>query len=781
MGARHFGARIARLEDPALLTGRGRFADDIRLAGALHACFVRSPHAHAKIRAIDTSAARALPGVHAVLTADDLPARMARNEIPMLVPNPSIATPRTQLALARREVCYVGQTIAVAIADNRYLAEDAAAAVNVEFEVLPAVSNCREAARPGAPPTHSDLASNIAAVVPMSYGDVEAAFAGAAYVFEDELFLHRGGAVTLEGRAVLATYDGGADILTVWSATQTPHLCRATLADLFERDLEAIRVIAPHVGGGFGTKAPFYAEEAVIPAVAMKLCRPIAWQEDRREHFLSATQERDQYWKVAVAVDDEGKILGLSGTMLHDTGAFLPWGIIVPYIAATTFPGPYVVPAYRIEATVVLTNRVPTTVVRGAGRPQAVFAMERLMDRLARELKLDRAELRRRNMIVPEQMPYSVGLTFRDGKPLIYASGDFPKSQERALALAAYAEFPLRRSKARTEGHYLGIGIANYVEGTGLGPFEGVTVRVLPNGKVAVATGATTQGQGTRTTLSQIVADEVSCRIEDIVMTVGDTAAISQGVGAFASRQAINAGSSALIAGANVRKQIIALAARLLGLPEPDIEVEDGRATARGGNKPSITFGELARAAQGMPGFSFAVEQTPGLEHTAYFTPPQASYCNGTHIAEVAVDPFTGGVRLLRYTVAHDSGRIINPLIVDGQVQGGVAHGIGNALFEQMKYNQGAQPLTTTFQDYLLPTALDVPGCDIEHVETPNPLNPLGVKGAGEGGTIPAPAAIISAVEDALSAFGVRFTEMPLTPDRIVDALRKAGAYETLA
>jgi len=781
MGARHFGARIARLEDPALLTGRGRFVDDIRLAGALHACFVRSPHAHAKIRAIDTSAARALPGVHAVLTADDLPARMARNEIPMLVPNPSIATPRTQLALARREVCYVGQTIAVAIADNRYLAEDAAAAVNVEFEVLPAVSDCREAARPGAPPTHSDLASNIAAVVPMSYGDVEAAFAGAAYVFEDELFLHRGGAVTLEGRAVLATYDGGADILTVWSATQTPHLCRATLADLFERDLEAIRVIAPHVGGGFGTKAPFYAEEAVIPAVAMKLCRPIAWQEDRREHFLSATQERDQYWKVAVAVDDEGKILGLSGTMLHDSGAFLPWGIIVPYIAATTFPGPYVVPAYRIEATVVLTNRVPTTVVRGAGRPQAVFAMERLMDRLARELKLDRAELRRRNMIVPEQMPYSVGLTFRDGKPLIYASGDFPKSQERALALAAYAEFPLRRSKAGTEGHYLGIGLANYVEGTGLGPFEGVTVRVLPNGKVAVATGATTQGQGTRTTLSQIVADEVSCRIEDIVMTVGDTAAISQGVGAFASRQAINAGSSALIAGANVRKQIIALAARLLGLPEPDIEVEDGRATARGGNKPSITFGELARAAQGMPGFSFAVEQTPGLEHTAYFTPPQASYCNGTHIAEVAVDPFTGGVRLLRYTVAHDSGRIINPLIVDGQVQGGVAHGIGNALFEQMKYNQGAQPLTTTFQDYLLPTALDVPGCDIEHVETPNPLNPLGVKGAGEGGTIPAPAAIISAVEDALSAFGVRFTEMPLTPDRIVDALRKAGAYETLA
>jgi len=781
MGAKHFGARVARLEDPTLLTGRARFVDDIRLAGALHACFVRSPHAHAAIRSIDASAARAMPGVHAVLTADDLPPRMANSQIPMLVPNPSIKTPRTQLALARREVCYVGQTIAVAIADDRYLAEDAAAAVNVEFELLPAVSDCRNAVRPGAPRAHGDLTTNVAAVVAMSYGDVEAAFARAAHVFEEELALHRGGAMTLEGRAVLANYDAAPDLLTVWSATQTPHLCRATLADLLERDLEAIRVVAPHVGGGFGTKAPFYPEEAVIPAAAMQLGRAVAWQEDRREHFLSATQERDQHWNVAIAVDAQGKILGLSGTLLHDTGAFLPWGIIVPYIAATTFPGPYVVPAYRIEATVVLTNRVPTTVVRGAGRPQAVFAMERLMDRVARELKLDRAELRARNMIAPEQMPYSVGLIFRDGKPLIYASGDFPKSQRRALALSDYEDFRARQTKARAERRYLGIGVANYVEGTGLGPFEGVTVRVLPNGKVVVATGATSQGQGTRTTLSQIVADQVGCRIEDIVMTAGDTGAISQGVGAFASRQAINAGSSALIAGASVRQQIVALAARVLGVAESDVDVEDGRAIARGGNKPSIALGELARVAQGMPGFSFTAGQTPGLEHTAYFTPPQASYCNGTHVAEVEVDPFTGGVKIVRYTVAHDSGNIINPLVVDGQVQGGVAHGVGNALFECMKYDHDAQPMTTTFQDYLLPGALDVPPCAIEHVETSNPLNPLGVKGAGEGGTIPAPAAIISAVEDALSPFGVRFAEMPLTPDRIVDALRKAGAYETLA
>jgi carbon-monoxide dehydrogenase large subunit len=778
MGAKHFGARVARLEDPALLTGRGRFVDDIKLAGALHACFVRSPHAHARIRAIDTSAARAMPGVHAVLTADDLPARMAGRQIPMLVPNPSIKTPRTQLALARHEVCYVGQTIAVAIATDRYLAEDAAAAVKVDFELLPAVSDCRDAANPGAPCAHGDLASNVAAVVPVGYGDVDAAFANAAHVFEEKLFVHRGGAMTLEGRAVLASYDAAANLLTVWSATQTPHLCRGTLAGLFERDLETIRVIAPHVGGGFGTKAPFYAEEAVIPAAAMKLGRPVTWQEDRREHFLSATQERDQHWTVAIAVDAQGKILGVRGTMLHDTGAFLPWGIIAPYIAATTLPGPYVVPAYALEAKVVLTNRVPTTVVRGAGRPQAVFAMERLMDRVARELALDPAELRSRNMIGPERMPYAVGLLFRDGKPLVYASGDFPKSQVRARALSGYDGFRARRSKARAQGRYRGIGIANYVEGTGLGPFEGVTVRVLPNGKVAVATGATAQGQGTRTALSQIVADEVGCRLEDIVMTAGDTAAIPQGVGAFASRQAINAGSSALMAGTSVRKQIVALAARVLGVEEGDIEVEDGRAGARTGNRPSLTLGELARLAQGMPGFSLAPGQAPGLEHTSYFTPPQASYCNGTHVAEVEVDPFTGAVTLVDYTVAHDSGTIINPLIVDGQVQGGVAHGVGNALFEWMKYDASAQPLTTTFQDYLLPAAPDVPSCRIEHVETPNPLNPLGVKGAGEGGTIPAPAAIIAAIEDALSPFGVHFAEMPLTPDRIVEALRRAGAYD---
>ena len=778
MGARQFGARVARVEDPALLTGRARFVDDIRVSGVLHGAFVRSPHPHARIRAIDTAAASRIPGVHAVFTAADMPGRLATDPIPTPVPNPAITAMRTQLALARDEVCYVGETIAFVVADSRHLAEDAAAAVVVDFEPIAATSDCRDALRDGAPRTHSDLATNIAAVVPMRYGDADAVFATAPHVFAEEIFQHRGAAMTLEGRAVLASNDTATDMLTVWSATQTPHICRRAIADLLERELELVRVIAPCVGGGFGTKAPFYAEEVVVPVAARKLGRPVKWIEDRREHFLSATMERDQYWSVAIAVDRDGRILALRGSMIHDNGAYLPWGIISPYIAATTFPGPYVVPAFRFETKVVLTNRVPTTVVRGAGRPQAVFAMERLMDRVAHELKLDRAEVRRRNMIGPERMPYSVGLVFRDGKPLVYASGDFPKSQRRAMAMADYAGFRARQARARAAGRLIGIGIANYVEGTGLGPFEGVTVRILPSGKVAVATGATTQGQGTPTMLAQIVADRLGCAMADILVTAGDTNAISQGVGAFASRQAINAGNSAMMAGDTVKAQVVALAARTLGVPEAEIDVEDGHATARGGNKPTLSFGELARLAQGMPGFSFAAGQTPGLEHTAYFTPPQASYCNGTHVAEVEVDPLTGGVTILNYAVAHDSGNIINPMIVDGQVQGGVAHGIGNALFEFMKYDAGGQPLTTSFADYLLPSAPEVPACAIEHVETPNPLNPLGVKGAGEGGTIPAPAAIISAIEDALTEFGVRFAEMPLTPDRIVAVLRDAVVHQ---
>jgi len=780
MGAKHFGARVTRLEDPALLSGRGRFVDDVKLPGMLHACFVRSPHAHAKLVSIDSKIALIMPGVHAVITAADLPDPMRTQRLPLLLPNPALAATKTQHALAHDEVCYVGQAVAVVIADTRYIAEDAAAALIVQYDVLPAISDCRTAAEDNAPHVHGDLPSNVASTFRLAYGDTDSAFADAAHVFTEGLWQHRGGGMAMETRAVLASHDAASDLLTVWSGTQTPHLGRQALADLLDRDLQSIRMIAPDVGGGFGPKAIFYPEEAVIAAAALKIARPVKWVEDRREHFLCATQERDQYWEMSIAVDDDARILGVRGRMLHDTGAFVPWGIVMPYIASTTVPGPYVVPSYQLDTSVMLTNKVPTTPVRGAGRPQAVFAMERLLDRVARELNIDRAEVRRRNLIQPEQMPYEVGLLFRDGKPLVYDSGDYPRVQEKALELADYDGFRARQRAALDEGRFIGIGVANYVEGTGLGPFEGVTVRVLASGKVVVATGATNQGQGTRTTLSQIVAEQTGCRIDDIVMTIGDTGAIAQGVGAFASRQAVNAGSSALVAGQAVRKQLVALAARALEVAESDIDLDEGRATSRRGNKPSISFGDLARLAQGIPGVSLPAGQAAGLEHTAYFTPSQAAYCSGTHVVEVQVDAMTGGVKILRYTVAHDAGRVINPLIVDGQVQGGVAHGIGNALLEWMQYDANAQPLTTSFADYMLPMATDVPTCAIAHVEIDNPLNPLGVKGAGEGGTIPAPAAIISAIEDALSPFSVHFAETPLTPERIVAAMRAAGAYERL-
>ena len=454
-----------------------------------------------------------IPDVHAVITAEDLPEPMRSHPLPMLLPNPAIAAARTQFVLARDEVFYLGQPVAVVIADTRYIAEDAAAALIVHYEVLKAVGDCRAAIKDGAPRAHADLESNVLSKFQLAYGDVDGAFAGAAHVFEEQIWQHRGGGMAIETRAVLASHDAATNLLDgVVPGTQTPHIGRRMMADLLGRELESIRMIAPDVGGGFGPKAIFYPEEAVIPAVALKLGRPVKWIEDRREHFLCATQERDQYWDVAIAVDADGKIRGVRGRMLHDSGAFVPWGIIMPYIAAATVPGPYVVPAYQMDTMVVLTNKVSTTPVRGAGRPQAVFAMERLLDRVARELQIDRAELRRRNFITPEQMPYQVGLIFRDGKPLIYDSGDYPKGQEVALAAAEYESFRVRQRAALDQGRFIGIGLGNYVEGTGLGPFEGVTVRVLPSGKVARSTTVrhfTNQGQGTRTTLSQIVAEQV--------------------------------------------------------------------------------------------------------------------------------------------------------------------------------------------------------------------------------------------------------------------------------
>jgi aerobic carbon-monoxide dehydrogenase large subunit len=772
MSGKAVGARVLRSEDPRLLRGRGEFVDDIRLPHMLHAAFVRAPHAHARIRGVDSASAMAVPGVHAILTAADMPRAMRERRMPVLVPIPYAKFPLTQFALAADEVCYAGEPIAIVVADTRYIAEDAAGKVEVEYEVLPAAASCRDAVKRNAPLAHIDAPNNDAALFKVGYGDVEEAFRTASHVFKEELWHHRGCGHALETRAVLADLNPRDGRLTVWSSTQTPHLAKRSLAEMLERDAESIRVVAPDVGGGFGPKAIFYAEDAVVAEAALRLRRPVKWTEDRREHFLATTQERDQYWSIEIALDAEAKILGVRGTMLHDTGAYLPWGVVMPFIAATTVPGPYVVPAYALDVTVAYTNKVPTTPVRGAGRPQAVFAMERLLDRAARELSLDPAEIRRRNLIAAEKMPYRVGLIFRDGKPVVYDSGDYPATLENALSLARYAEFPRRQREALQQGRHIGIGIGSYVEGTGLGPFEGVTLRVQENGRVLVKSGATPQGQGHQTMFQQIVSDELGVAMDDIAVVLGDTDAIAMGVGTFASRITANAAPAALSASQAVRAQILKHAARALDVPESEIVLADGRAEVKSGNRRSIGFGELATVAQGYPGFSLAPGDMPGLEHTAYFTPPQAAYCNGTHVVELEVDIDTGGVRILNYAVAHDSGRLINRLIVDGQIQGGVAHGIGNALLEFMGYDGNAQPVTTSFADYLLPSSIEVPAVKSVHLETPSPLNPLGVKGAGEGGTIPAAAAIVAAIENALQSFGVHFTDVPLTPDKIVAAIR---------
>ena len=773
MSGKSIGARVARTEDARLLTGRGEFVDDISLPGMLHAAFVRASFAHARLRGIDISAALALSGVHSVLTAADMNAALQATRLPSLVPNPYSKFPRTQLALARNEVCYVGEPIAIVVADSRHLAEDAAALVTVDYEPLPAASDCRDAVKPGAGLAHADAPDNVAANFTVAYGDAAAAFRAASHVYKEGLWHHRGCGHALETRGVLAdvTRDG---VLTVWSSTQTPHLEKRVLAQLLERNPETIRVIAPDVGGGFGPKAIFYGEDAVVAAAALRLKRPVKWIEDRREHFLSTTQERDQYWELEIALDADAKLLGVRGAMLHDTGAYMPWGVVMPYIAETTVPGPYVLPAYALDVTVAYTNKVATTPVRGAGRPQAVFAMERLLDRAARELNIDPAEIRRRNLIQPAQMPYAVGLTFRDGKPVVYDSGDYPAALEQALSLAAYRDFPRRQREARERGRHIGIGIGSYVEGTGLGPFEGVRVAVLDDGNVHVASGAAPQGQGHKTMLAQIVSEQLGLPLDAIHVTLGDTAGFPMGVGTFASRITANAGPSALMAAQTVRQKILESAARALDAEVGDLVLDDGRVEVKTGNRRSISLGELAKMAQGFPGFSFQPGQTPGLEHTAYFTPQQAAYCNGTHVAEVEVDFETGHVRILHYAVAHDSGTLINPLIVDGQIQGGVAHGIGNALLEWMGYDENAQPVTTTFADYLLPGACDVPRVDAVHLQTPSPLNPLGVKGAGEGGTIPAAAAIVGAIENALSPFAVALSESPITPARIVAILHDA-------
>jgi carbon-monoxide dehydrogenase large subunit len=766
-----FGASAPRKEDPALLRGEGQFVDDIHFHGMLHAAFVRSPHAHARIGRMDKSAALALPGVHAVLTFADLPEAVRGQTLPLLVPHPSLRAPRMPYALAKDEVCYAGEPVACVIADNRYIAEDAVDRVEVDYEPLPAINDCRAALEPGTAIAHTGADSNVAARFAMKVGDADRAFAAAAHVFRERICQHRGGPFSMECRGAVARYERATDAYTLFVSSQGSHRLKRCLLDMFDLGDQQVRVVTPEVGGGFGPKGSFYPEYVNVVFAARWLDRPVKWIEDRRENFLATHQERDQYWDMEIAADREGRVLGLRGELVHETGAYVPWGIVLPWIAATTVPGPYVIPNIKLDVVSVYTNKIQTTPVRGAGRPEAVVTMERLMDRVARELELDRAEVRRRNFISPEQMPYNVGIVFRDGRPVIYDSGDYPACQSAALDAADYAGFEPRQAEARSRGRYIGIGIANAVEATGLGPYESATVRISTTGKIVVYTGATPQGQSHKTTLGQIAAEKFGVGLDEVTVVTGDTSSVSLGIGTFAARTAANAGPSVHLAALEVAAKAKRIAAGMMECLQEDLELAEGYVHLKSAPDVRKSLREIAVRSVGVPGFAMAGGLAPGLEHTAHFTPEQSAYSNGTHVTEVEVDIETGAVRILRYTVAHDCGRVINPMVVDGQVIGGVVHGIGNALFERLVYDDQAQLLSGTFADYLLPLATDVPRIDLVHLETPSPLNPLGVKGAGEGGTIPAIAAIVSAVENALAPFGVRIAEAPVTPQRIVELL----------
>jgi carbon-monoxide dehydrogenase large subunit len=769
------GARVPRLEDRALLTGKGRFVDDIAAAGVLVAAFARSAHPHALIRSVDTSAARALPGVVAVLTLDDLAPVLKQRRMVRTSNSGTKLDQSWPFALADGEVSFVGEPIAIVVAEDRYVAEDAAALVAVDYDMLPAATDPRIER---ALPVRRELGDNRVIAYKVGYGDVNAAFTKAAHVVRDELWIHRGAAHSMEGRAILAQISDRETV--VWASTQKAHDLRTALADYIELDETGLRVATPDVGGGFGPKLCVYPEDVAVVAAATLLRRSVKWIEDRREHFTNAAQERDQYWSIELAADADGRMRGVRGRLIHDIGAYALQDVNIPYNSATTLTGPYMVPALAMDVVAAHTNKAPVSSVRGAGYPQAAFAMERMIDRLARKLKLDRAELRRRNLIPAEKMPYLKPLKSRSGEQVQYDSGDYPGCQEDILRAAAWDDFPRRQAAARAEGRHIGIGLAHGIKGTGRGPFEFGNVRVSPTGQITVSTGAAPMGQGLATALAQICAEAFGVRAEDVSVIAGDTAAAPLGLGGFASRQTVTAGSSVKIAAAAVAAKARKLASHLLEAAEEDLEIVDGAVRVVGAPQLAVKLGELARVLKGAPGYGFPPGIDPGLEASATFRIDQLAYTNACHVVEVEVDIETGGVTILRYIALQDAGRRVNPMIVEGQVHGGIAHGVGNALLEWMGYDAAGQPVTTTFADYLLPTATDLPKLETLYKESPSPHNPLGVKGVGEVGVIPAAAAVISAIEDALSPFHVRISQMPVMPHELVALIAK-GAIGSLA
>jgi CO/xanthine dehydrogenase Mo-binding subunit len=785
MVTRYVGAPVRRVEDRRLVTGNGRYTDDIGFAtGTLEAAFVRSPHAHARIVDIDVTGALDVDGVVAIYTYEDL-AGAAAEPLPILIPHPALHAGRTAFALANGVVHHVGAAVAMVVAENRYLAEDAADRIVVDYDILPAVVGL-DAARAAEHAVHDDVPDNVAAHLVQQVGDLDKAMAAAPHRLDLDLEISRSCSMPLEGKAVHARWDPDDRSLRLYSSTQTATSVRAAIAAKLGLPLPKVEVIAPDVGGGFGVKIMHpWPEEILVPMAAIRLQRPVKWTEDRREHFISAAHERGQQQHISVGFDETGRILALDVTFWHDNGAYTPYGIICPIVTSTQLLGPYKPGAYRVDFHSMYTTTVIVTPYRGAGRPQGVFAMERTMDRIAETLGLDRTAVRAANLIQPDEFPFDQGLIFQDGRPLIYDSGDYPAQLEMIKELVGWDGFAERKAQAAREGRLLGIGIGCYVEGTGPGPYEGAHVQVLTDGSVEVAVGLTSQGQGHQTVFAQIVADELGVPFEKVRVTTGDTRRFGYAVGTFASRAAVMSGSAVALAARSVRAKALRVAADALEANADDLEIVDGIVAVRGNPTASIELGQVAvlsnplryafdEAAKAATQFArpadpdrppVAEGESPGLESRDYYSPPRSTFASGMHAAIVEIDPDTSEISIEKYCVVHDCGTLINPMIVAGQVHGGVAQGIAGALYETLDYDEHGQLRNASFMDFLMPYVTELPKrIDLGHQETPSPLNPLGIKGAGEAGVIPVSAVIAAAVEDAT---GIRIERMPLSPSEL--------------
>ncbi len=744
--AKFVGRSVPRLEDKPLLLGQGRFAADISFPGQWHMRVVRSAVAHGSIKSIDAKRALALPGVHAVWTAADV-AHIP--PIPFRLTGLKTLEPYRQPVLAKDVVRYVGEPIAVVFAVNAYLAEDAADLVEIEVEQRRAILLATE--QPG---VYEHEHSTNAGVVQKAYGDVEKAFANAHAVVSLELSVGRHSGVPLETRGAIARYDEAQDILEMHGAAKVPHWNRDQIARMLGRPRNSVQLYEGHVGGGFGIRGEIYPEDVLVCAAALKFRKPIKWIEDRREHLITANHSRQQSHKISAAIDLEGRILGIDDEFFHDNGAYMrTHAATVPDLAAAMLPGPYRVPAYRATGHIRLTNKTPCGTYRAPGRFETSFVRERLLDAIAAKIGIDKVEVRRRNLIGKSAMPYALGLDTL-GTHIIYDSGDYAGLLDKALRLADWDNLQRELARRRAGGEKVGAGVAIFVEKSGLGPFDSVRIEVAPSGKVEVITGVASIGQGVETAMAQICADALGVNYADVRVTHGQTDRIDRGMGAFASRVTVMCGEATRLAAAKLRDKALTAAAELMQARAAELDIIDGEIVRKSGGA-SMPLGELARA---LPD-GLAAEDTFESKHMVY------PY--GVHIAAVRVDAETGGVTIERYAIAYDVGRAVNPMLVEGQIAGGLAQGLGGALLEEFLYDNAGEPLSVTFADYLMPTAREVPALKILVTEdAPSPLNPLGLKGAGEGGANPVGAAIASAIDDAIGVPGA-VRQLPVTPQRL--------------